>query len=524
MSTNSSTIVVTTALALAQCLASVPALSKSSLDGPNAAELERLLAVPAEKQAVPYSHRQMPRIPVNAFDRYLVWHEISLDTTAIDHTPVEPTSGEDRRRFGEQLGPHKSSYAMAIIHIAMFEAINAITRKYESYVGLAPVHPHVSMDRAIAQAAHDTLVALYPFQAERIDALLAEDIAAIHGSGRAIGDGAELGARAARAILEKREGDHSELPEPRVGVDYFPGSAPGDWQPDPISKLGVALGGNWPQVTPFVLESAHQFRPVPPPALTDAAYTGAYDEVQRLGGDPANGTSTSRTQEQTFTAILWGYDGTPSLCAPPRLYNQIARTIALKKGLHRVDDLARFLALVNVAMVDAGIAAWEAKYYYRHWRPVTGIRAGDTDSNPSTHQDPGWYPLGAPATNTQGGRTLRRRSRPIRPAMRPLGVRCFKSCASSGPTARSSRSCPTSSMARTWTFSETHAPFTPCPTAPSARPSWPTPRAAYITAFTGTTTRIPAFCSATRSATTFMTTSSCRRRSTASKAARRSGT
>lgn len=403
MSTNSPTIFVTTVLALAQCLASVPALSKSSLDGPNAAELERLLAVPAEKQAVPYSHRQMPRIPVDAFDRYLVWHEISLDTTAIDHAPVDPTSGEDPRRFGEQLGPHKSSYAMAIIHIAMFEAINAITRKYESYVGLAPVHPHVSMDRAIAQAAHDTLVALYPFQAERIDALLAEDIAAIHGSGRAIGDGAELGARAARAILEKREGDHSELPEPRVGVDYPMSNEPGVWQPDPISGLNVALGGNWPQVTPFVLKSAHQFRPVPPPALTDAAYTGAYDEVQRLGGDPANGTSTSRTQEQTFTAILWGYDGTPSLCAPPRLYNQIARTIALTKGLHRVDDLARFFALVNVAIADAGIAAWEAKYYYRHWRPVTGIRAGDTDSNPSTHQDPGWYPLGAPATNTQGG-------------------------------------------------------------------------------------------------------------------------
>jgi hypothetical protein len=98
-------------------------------------------------------------------------HEIALDTTAIDHTPVDPASGEDPRRFGEQLGPPRSAYAMAIIHIAMFDAENAITQKFVSYSGVPPVSGNVSLDRAIAQAAHDTLVALYPGQTDRLDAI-----------------------------------------------------------------------------------------------------------------------------------------------------------------------------------------------------------------------------------------------------------------------------------------------------------------------------------------------------------------
>ena len=103
------------------------AAAQTPLSGENSRELQRLLAVQTEKTAVPYSFAQPPRIPVDALDRYFMWNEIALDTTAIDHTPVDPASGEDPRRFGEQLGPHRSSYAMAIVHIAMFDAINAIS-------------------------------------------------------------------------------------------------------------------------------------------------------------------------------------------------------------------------------------------------------------------------------------------------------------------------------------------------------------------------------------------------------------
>lgn len=376
--------------------------AQSSLSGENSRELQRLLAVQTEKTAVPYSFAQPQRIPVDALDRYFMWNEIALDTTAIDHTPVDPASGEDPHRFGEQLGPHRASYAMAIVHIAMFDAINAISHKYTSYSGVGPAHGNISMDRAIAQAAYESLTALYPFQSDRLRAIFDQDIARIHGVQSAINAGADLGGKAANAIVAKRKNDGSALPEPRVGVDFFPSTDPGTWQPDPVSGLKVALGGNWSKVKPFVLKSADQFRAPKPPELTDSSYTKAYIEVMNLGGDPAHGTSTSRTAPEEFTAKFWSYDGTPSLCAPPRLYNQIARTVALQQKMADVADISRFFALINVAMADAGISAWEAKYTYRYWRPVTGIRAADTDGNPSTLRDANWYPLGAQATNTHG--------------------------------------------------------------------------------------------------------------------------
>jgi PAP2 superfamily len=395
-------VMIVAALTIAHCGYVSTAAAQSSLRGENSSELERLLAVQSEKTAVPYSFTQPPRVPVNALDRYFMWNEIALDTTAIDHTPVDPASGEDPCGFGEQLGPHRSSYAMAIVHIAMFDAVNAISYKYMSYSGVAPVHGNVSLDRAIAQAAYDALITLYPFQSDRLRAIFEQDIARIHGVQRAINAGADLGDKAANAIIEKRKNDGSELPEPRVGVDFFPSTDPGKWQPDPISGLKVALGGNWSKVKPFVMTSADQFRSPKPPELTDNSYTKAYLEVAGLGGDPAHGTSTNRTEPQTFTAKFWSYDGTPSLCAPPRLYNQIARTVALKQQMRDVVEIARLFALINVAMADAGISAWEAKYTYQYWRPVTGIRAGDTDGNPSTFRDTNWYPLGAQATNSHG--------------------------------------------------------------------------------------------------------------------------
>ena len=145
-----------------------------------------------------------------------------------------------------------------------------------------------------------------------------------------------------------------------------------------------------------------------PPALTSRAYAAAFNEVKRLGGDGVT-TKTERTEDQTLAGIYWAYDGTPSLCAPPRLYNQIAMSIADQMGTDLV-DVARLLALVNVAMSDAGIASWESKYYYQFWRPVTGIREADPgtgpsgrgDGNPLTVGDPTFSPLGAPASNLQG--------------------------------------------------------------------------------------------------------------------------
>src|SRR3984893_12473135 len=227
-------------------LAGSAAKAESSLTGENAKELERLLTVPEENKAVDFAFKKPPRIPASTLDRYLMWNEIVLDTTAIDHTPVDPASGADPRRFGEQLGPPRSAYAMAIIHIAMFDAENAITKKFVSYSGIPTVQGNVSLDRAIAQAAHDTLVALYPFQKDRIDAIFDEDIVRIPGTQAAIDAGAALGTQAANAIIALRQNDGTAMPELRwfsatPPGDYFPigypNVQPGIWQIDPISGL-----------------------------------------------------------------------------------------------------------------------------------------------------------------------------------------------------------------------------------------------------------------------------------------------
>src|SRR5262249_30175314 len=135
----------------------------------------------------------------------------------------------------------------------------------------------------------------------------------------------------------------------------------------------------------------------PPPALTSQDYAEAYNEVKNLGGDGIT-TPTLRTKQQTQIGIFWGYDGSPGLGTPPRLYNQIAETLAVQMH-NTVVENARYFALINLAMADTGIEAWDAKYQYDFWRPVTAIRAGDTDGNPLTIADPTWIPLGAPADN-----------------------------------------------------------------------------------------------------------------------------
>jgi hypothetical protein len=160
----------------------------------------------------------------------------------------------------------------------------------------------------------------------------------------------------------------------------------------------LALGARWDEVAPFVMSGSAQFRAPPPPALDTAAYAQAYAEVKALGGDGVT-TPTTRTVEQTTIGLFWAYDGTPSLCAPPRLYNQVAMQIATGMGTDAA-DLARLLALVNTAMADAAIAIWESKYHYELWRPVTGIR--EDDGNPATTADAAFVPLGAPASNLTG--------------------------------------------------------------------------------------------------------------------------
>jgi hypothetical protein len=333
------------------------------------------------------------------------WNQIAIDASGLDHTPVP---AGDPRIFGEQVGPGRSSRAIAIVHVAMFDAVNGVLGGYDSFTNIAPAK-NASIPAALAQAAHDTLVAVFPSQKATFDQALALDLSELP-DGPAKTDGIDLGQRAAAAILALKTNDGSAHAEPRLGIEFFPSIAAGKWRQDPISQVPLAIGALWSQVTPFVMQSATQFRIPPPPAMTSPEYMAAFNEVKFLGGDGVN-TPTSRTADQTEAGIYWAYDGTPSLCAPPRLYNQITMEIAKQKGTaSNALELARLLALVNVSMADAGIAIWESKYFYQVWRPITGIRESDGgtgptgtgDGNALTIGDPSFHPLGAPASNLTG--------------------------------------------------------------------------------------------------------------------------
>ena len=245
--------------------------------------------------------------PRHGLDSLHRWNLIAINASGLDHTPVAP--GGENRVFGEQLGPGRSSRAMAIVHIAMFDALDAVVGGFTSYTGTEAAHGPMSVNAAISQAAHDTLAAMFPSQAPTFDAYLAEDLSEIRNAHQKA-NGIDLGQRTAAAILAMRLNDGSEIPEPRIGVNYFPSDQPGHWRQDPISLIPLALGAHWGECMPFVVTSTNQFRAPAPPDMTSAAYTTAYNEVKNLGRD---GPPTQRTEEQTFIGIFWAYDGTPSL-------------------------------------------------------------------------------------------------------------------------------------------------------------------------------------------------------------------
>jgi hypothetical protein len=357
--------------------------------------------IPHKKSTAPPPPQTQEDTSLLAFVRR--WNSAAIDASGVDHTPVEP---DEQRVFGEAIGPGRSSRAMAIVHIAMFDALAAIKGGYKPYTNIPRVDKPtlVSARAAVSQAAHDTLVAMFPSQKETFDRELRASMHALPANYARMA-GSRVGADAAQRILQAHEHDGAEYPEPTMGKDFTPSDQPGWWRADPISGSEVALGAKWGKVKPFVLSSGSQFRVPPPPAMSSKEYAEAYQEVMRLGGDGVT-TPTERSEEQTFIGIYWAYDGMPSLCAPPRLYNQIATTIAKQMGSDAMQT-ARLLALMNIALADAGIAIWESKFHYQVWRPVTAIRESDVgtgptgagDGNPATVGDPNFVPLGAPASN-----------------------------------------------------------------------------------------------------------------------------
>jgi membrane-associated phospholipid phosphatase len=298
-------------------------------------------------------------------DVVLAWNETLLNAIRTDKTPPPPASRN-----------------MAIVHAAVFDAVNSIDGSYTPYLTDKGGPKGASPEAAAAQAAHDTLVALYPGQQPTFDAALQASLAAVP-DGPAENQGVAVGRYAAKKILEAREGDGAGAVLP-----YTPGTGPGAWQPTPPA-FAASLFPQWPGVTPFAMTSGSQFRPGAPPALTSAEYAAAFQEVKDYGGNGVT-TPTLRTDEQTLIAKFWA-DGAGTE-TPPGHWNTIASDVARASGTTLVQN-ARLFALLNLALADAAISAWDCKYVYNFWRPVTAIRAADTDGNPATAQDPTWTPL-----------------------------------------------------------------------------------------------------------------------------------
>ena len=267
----------------------------------------------------------------------------------------------------------------AILHVAMFEAVNAIERRYAPYRVQLTAERATSKEAAAAAAAHAVLLALYPDEKKKLDGFLESSLNGGDGhernrvpSGEARENGIALGQQAAAGILALRADDGAKR-----GESYRPAASPGVYVPTAIPVYSSFAG-----IAPWTLTSAAQFRPAPPPALDTPAWTRDLNEIRELGAR----NSVKRTAEQTDIGRFWFFTG-------PYTYNPIARQVAESKKLDLV-DCARMFALLAMAGNDATIAVFDAKYTYNLWRPITAIRNADKTGNNETPREASWLPLG----------------------------------------------------------------------------------------------------------------------------------
>lgn len=302
------------------------------------------------------------RVSAKGTDVVLDWNATLLNAVATDKT-----------------APPVAARNMAMVHAASYAAVYVVDQIHSNSNLDAIVPGGVSRRSAIAAAAHRVLVNLYPTQTETFDTQLELSLAEV-ADGQSENNGVALGQFVAGLVLAWRNSDGSS-----DTVPYTPGTEPGDWQRTPPGFL-PALLPQWLDVVPFAITSGSQFRPAGPPALDSAEYTAELNQVKELGSL----NSTARTAEQTEVAKFWA-DG-PGTFTPPGHWNLITERVSLAQS-NTLSENARLFALLNIAEADAGIVAWDAKYEYNFWRPVTAIQQAETDGNPDTTADLTWTPL-----------------------------------------------------------------------------------------------------------------------------------
>ncbi len=302
------------------------------------------------------------------------------DWNAIASTAIVVTAGQP---------PPVSALSFAMVHGAVYDAVNAIDRGHQPYLSEPPSNPTDSKEAAAATAAYrvlvgfDDLVGLFPSQQPTLQPIyqnyidgLPDDPPGSKANGVAIGEAT------ARAMLTNRQNDGRFGPSP---TPYPSPRPPGIWRPTPpnFANDPAPWVGN---VRPFLVPNAEMLRTDGPNALSSAEYAEDFNEVKELGSL----TSITRTPDQTDAAIFW-QDHLHGFM------NQLIRNLALNRGINVVES-ARLFAMENLAAADAAIGCWNNKYYYWFWRPITAIHEADTDGNPATEADPTWLPLFDPAT------------------------------------------------------------------------------------------------------------------------------
>jgi hypothetical protein len=266
--------------------------------------------------------------------------------------------------------PLSAQRVMAMVHTAMFDAVNSIERRYRPYLAQLAAAPSTSKEAAAAAAAATILASIDAKTAREMRDAIAVFLASIP-DGVAKSDGVALGEAIATKVLEARVNDGADAPDA-----YRPRTTPGVYVPTAITVASM-----WPNMKPFALTKGFQFRPNPPISLESKEWATDYNELKDYGGK----TSTKRSAQQTETARFWLQVGAPA-------YHPFVRKLAVAKQMSVVDS-ARFMALVAVGLNDAYIAVFDAKYHYNFWRPITAIRNGDTDGNPATDRDATWQPI-----------------------------------------------------------------------------------------------------------------------------------
>ena len=291
--------------------------------------------------------------PRGAADAVTEWNEQALSCTVT----------------AKQL-PFAATRTMAMVHVAMFDAVNSIQRVYTPYKFNVAAGTDSSLEAAAIAAAHAVLIKLFPDQSAMLDAAYSASLVRIaHGTAK--GAGVAVGEKVAADLLASRAIDGSE-----AANDYRPATTPGVYV---VTTLPVA--SRWANVTPFFLERASQFRPGPPPSLTSPQWAHDYNEIKDLGAKK----SSTRTPEQTEIARFWALTG-------PGAWDPIVRQLASSPG-RTLPQNARLFALVEMAGADAYISVFDAKYAFNFWRPITAIRNGDLDGNDETARVADWEPL-----------------------------------------------------------------------------------------------------------------------------------